>query len=344
MNDGSEPLINNERRKELDEFDSTKLGVKGLVDSGITRIPRIFHHPPESLRAGSDQTEANNQTELIPVIDLSGPDLDLVDRVREASAKFGFFQVVNHGLPVSLLDRLIAAVKGFHELPAAEKRRLYRRGSSGVGFNSNFDLFWSKAASWRDTLEIRQEVLEWDKEVKQLGERLMGLLSQGLGLSTDRLKDAAYLGRRTMVGHYYPYCPEPNKTMGISSHTDPGVLTVLLQDQMGGLQVKHQGKWLDLRPLHGALVVNIGDMLQMISNDEYTSGEHRVLANPSSNARTSIAVFFSSGLNENWYGPLPELVSPEKPALYRQFKFSDLFTRFLSKEIEANTMTNFFRL
>lgn len=360
MNDGNEPLINDERRKELDEFDNTKLGVKGLVDSGITRIPRIFHHPPESLTAGSDQTESNNQTELIPAIDLSGPDLDLVDRVREASAKFGFFQVINHGVPVSLLDRLIAAVKGFHELPAEEKRRLYRRATSGVGFNSNFDLFWSKAASWRDTLEIRlgptpvdpdaipevcrQEVLEWDKEVKQLGERLMGLLSQGLGLSTDRLKDAAYLGRRTMVGHYYPYCPEPNKTMGISSHTDPGVLTVLLQDQMGGLQVKHQGKWLDLQPLHGALVVNIGDMLQMISNDEYTSGEHRVLANSSSNARTSIAVFLSSGVNENWYGPLPELVSPEKPALYRQFKFSDLLTRFLSKEIEADTMTNFFRL
>uniref|UniRef100_A0A7C9AME8 Deacetoxyvindoline 4-hydroxylase n=1 Tax=Opuntia streptacantha TaxID=393608 RepID=A0A7C9AME8_OPUST len=157
MSNSNEPLIDDERRIELEEFDNTKLGVKGLVDSGITRIPRIFLHPPESLMTGSDELDPTSQTDLIPVIDLSGSEPDLVDRVREASAKFGFFQVVNHGVPASLLDRLIAAVKGFHELPPEEKCRNYRRETSGagVGFFSNFDLFWSKAASWRDSLEIR---------------------------------------------------------------------------------------------------------------------------------------------------------------------------------------------
>ncbi|KNA03274.1 hypothetical protein SOVF_210750 [Spinacia oleracea] len=54
-------------------------------------------------------------------------------------------------------------------------------------------------------------------------------------------------GGRVMVGHCYPYCPEPNKTGGIASHTDPGVLTVLLQNQFGGLQVKHEGKWVNVK-------------------------------------------------------------------------------------------------
>lgn len=361
----NEQPIHDERRKELEEFDNTKLGVKGLLDSGITRIPRIFHHPPETLVSGSPKPDPNNQSKLIiPVIDLSGPDADIVDQVRDAAAKFGFFQVVNHGAPISLLDRLIAAVKAFHELPAEKKRQHYLRGGSGgaggIGFSSNYDLFSSKAASWRDTLEIRmapspvdpanipdvcrEELLEWDKEVKQVGERLMGLLSQGLGLSSERLKGAEYMGRRLMTAHYYPYCPEPNKTVGVPPHTDPGVLTVLPQDQMGGLQVKHKGEWLHLEPLHGALVVNIGDMLQMISNDEYTSGEHRVIANPSSHARVSIPVFFSSAMNENRYGPLPELVSTEKPALYREFKFADFVTKFMSQGLERKSMVNFFRL
>jgi len=106
-------------------------------------------------------------------------------------------------------------------------------------------------------------VIEWDKEVKQLGERLLALLCQGLGLHADKLKEMSCSEGRVMVGHYYPYCPEPEKTVGIACHTDPGLLTVLLQDQVGGLQVKLDGKWVNVKSVHGALVINIGDLLQV---------------------------------------------------------------------------------
>ncbi|KNA25004.1 hypothetical protein SOVF_010540 [Spinacia oleracea] len=353
-----------DRHKELKEFDETKLGVKGLIDSGITKIPRIFHHPTETLFDHEPQQPNPHDDLIIPVIDLSGEHTDLVQQLRDASSKFGFFQVINHGMSISLLDRSIDAVKAFHELQPQEKMQVYRRGTvtagSGVGFYSNYDLFHSKAASWQDTLAVRlapvpvdpneipnvcrTEVIEWDKEVTQLGEKLMGLLSEGLGLSPDKLGGKSYLGRRTMAGQYYPYCPEPKKTIGIASHTDPGILTVLLQDQVGGLQVKYDGKWINLKPVHGALVVNIGDLLQIISNDEYKSGEHRVFANPFRTARVSMAVFFSPGIYENIYGPLPGLVAPEKPALYQQLKFSDLVKNFFSKELEGKSMTSYFRL
>ncbi|GMH01967.1 hypothetical protein Nepgr_003806 [Nepenthes gracilis] len=355
---GGEASATSERHYELKEFDDAKIGVKGLVDSGVTVIPRIFRHPPESLSDLKPLT--GSESARIPIIDISGLRSTVVEQIRSASSIYGFFQVINHGVPISLLDRLVNAVKSFNELPQELKAPYYRREmSAGVSFFSNVDLFLSKAASWRDTLQIRlgpvladstaipdicrNEVIEWDQKVKQLGESLMGLLSEGLGLSAQRLKDMSCLEARVMVGHYYPYCPEPDQTVGISSHTDPGVLTVLLQDLVGGLQIKYEGKWLDVKPVHGALVINIGDILQIMSNDEYKSVEHRVLANPLHEPRVSIAVFLNPSERENPCGPLPGLVSPQRPALYREFMISDFMKRFFTKELDGKTLTDFYR-
>ena len=81
-----------------------------------------------------------------------------------------------------------------------------------------------------------------------------------------------------------------------------------------------------------------------MSNDEYKSVEHRVLANPSNEPRVSIAVFFNSSAREALYGPFSELTSPEKPALYRQFTYNDYMTRFFTKELDGKTLTNYYKL
>ncbi|KAK8628280.1 hypothetical protein V6N13_063989 [Hibiscus sabdariffa] len=256
---------------------------------------------------------------------------------------------------------MIGSIRAFHEQPTDVKAKFYTRDiATGVNFISNVDLFLSKAASWRDTLQIklaptlpelenipevcRDEVVEWSLHSEALGERLMGLLSEGLGLDTDRLKNTTCLDARMMVGHYYPRCPQPDLTVGIASHTDPGVLTLLLQDHIGGLQIKHQGEWVDIKPVHGALVINIADILQILSNDEYVSVEHRVLANPSEEARVSIAVFFNPSAREALYGPFSELTSSEKPPRYRQFVYHDYMRRFFSKELDGKTLTNYYRI
>jgi len=82
---------------------------------------------------------------------------------------------------------------------------------------------------------------------------------------------------------------------------------------------------------------------QIISNEEYKSADHRVLANPSNEPRVSIAVFLNPGHREKLFGPLPELISAEKPSLYRDFTLNEFMTRFFKKELDGKSLTNFFR-
>lgn len=144
-----------DRLQELKNFDDAKLGVKGLVDSGITTIPRFFIHPPETLsdlkRPGAG---AGPESDIVPTIDLSGAEAELrssiVEKIGRASRELGFFQVVNHGIEVEVLERLIGGIKAFHEQPTEVKALVYRREmNTGVSFFSNVDLYQSKAASWR---------------------------------------------------------------------------------------------------------------------------------------------------------------------------------------------------
>lgn len=113
------------------------------------------------------------------------------------------------------------------------------------------------------------EILEWDAAARGLAREMMGMLGEGMGLEEGRLEKMSCLDGRVLACHYYPVCPEPDDTAGLVDHSDPGVLTILLQDQIGGLQVKKEGEdgewwWVDVQPVLGAVVVNVGDLLQVL--------------------------------------------------------------------------------
>ncbi|XP_028947851.2 1-aminocyclopropane-1-carboxylate oxidase homolog 1-like [Malus sylvestris] len=364
-------ITNDDRKSEVKAFDDTKEGVKGLVDAGITEVPRIFHQPPELddhyIKNSSSDSEASQFS--IPVIDLQGLELDsptkrneIVAKVGEASETWGFFQIANHGIPVDVLEEIKDGVRGFFEQDTEVKKELYTRDPlKPLVYNSNFDLYSAPATNWRDTFlcyvapnptkpedlpQVCRDILvEYSKHVMKLGKLLFELLSEALGLKPSRLNDMDCSEGLLILGHYYPSCPQPELTMGTSKHADNDFLTVLLQDHIGGLQVLHQRKWVDVPPVPGALVVNIGDLLQLISNDRFKSIQHRVQAN-CVGPRISVASFFCTGMlpSTKLYGPIKELVSEDNPPKYKETTVRDYVAYFNNKGLDGTSALSHFKL
>ncbi|KAL2483502.1 1-aminocyclopropane-1-carboxylate oxidase-like protein 1 [Forsythia ovata] len=146
-----------DRLSELKAFDETKSGVRGLVDSGITKVPRIFIQPQDS--PDRVTTTPRNIGLSIPIIDLDGVDKDpikykdIVDKIRDASETWGFFQVVNHGIPESDMEEIKNGVSRFFDQDNEIRKQYYTRDATKpVVYNTNFDLFTGIAANWRDTV------------------------------------------------------------------------------------------------------------------------------------------------------------------------------------------------
>ncbi|KAF7044715.1 hypothetical protein CFC21_053909 [Triticum aestivum] len=349
-----------ERLRALKAFDGTKAGVKGLVDAGVTTIPAIFHHPPDSL-ADAPHHHGHHQF-AIPVIDLAGlakPSgrASVVGAVRAAAETVGFFQVTNHDVPEPAMSEILAAVRRFNEEPAEAKAPYYSRDTERrARYQCNFDLFRSPTACWRDTLYMemapeppppeqippacRAIVPEYAGLVQRLGRTLFGLLSEAMGLRRGYLEEEAGCLEGLSVGcHYYPACPEPHRTLGNARHSDPSFLTVLLQDAVGGLQVlvdvdERRPAWVDVPAEACALVVNVGDYLQILSNDRFRSVEHRVVAN-TAGPRVSVACFFRADASTRVLAPIVAGGDGDGRARYRSTTVPEMLRHYGAKGLDG---------
>ncbi|KAF8014556.1 hypothetical protein BT93_H0392 [Corymbia citriodora subsp. variegata] len=305
-----------DRKKELEDFDATKAGVKGLLDAGATKIPKIFVRPTDEI--AEDDLNPTLSDAQIPLINLSQIQnaesrKEIVDRIHSASGEWGFFQLINHGIASSLMESMLNGVQRFNE------------GDPEV----SDDLDPSELPS-----ACREAAVEYIKQVRELVNLLLELLSEALGLKSQHLTEMECGNGCSFVCHYYPECPEPELTLGAKKHRDPSFFTILLQDQIGGLQVLHQDHWVSVNPIPGSLVVNVGGYLQMISNNRLKSVEHRVLANRTG-PRVSAACFVTGrmGLSEKVYGPIEELVSEESLPLHGEFRASEYVSLYQEKKL-----------
>ncbi|KAE8689875.1 LOB domain-containing protein 29-like [Hibiscus syriacus] len=322
----------NSLAEEMKAFLESKEGVKGLVDSGITKIPSFFIRPADSM----DATLAAPHLQ-IPEIDLKGFEgerrREIVDAIRDAAQTWGFFRMVNHCVPIPTMENMIDAIRQFHEQPQDVKKAWYSRNESGqrlTDCNTNI-----KAAAWRDTLalefpdgEINEQAIpqvcrkatsEYMKHMVQLKDTLSELISEALGLRRHYLASIKCMKRALIQCHYHPPCPQPELTLGTSTHTDPSFLTILLENNIDRLQVLHQDQWVNVPHRHGYLIANIGDFLQIVSNDKFKSATHRVLAG-SVGPRISAACCFAPmpALKDKPYGAAEELVTADNPPIYKR--------------------------
>lgn len=259
---------------------------------------------------------------------LTARDPTTVQEIRDACAEFGFFCIQNHGIDLDLQERLEHLSHQFFALPDETKLTLSmsRGGRAWRGFFPVGDELTSGkpdlkeglylgeelgpsdsrvARQWPlhganlfpDTVipELRPTVLEYFSEMTRLSHTLMEAISLGLGLPADFFH-ANYTARPTPLFRifHYPAITSENAEKfpwGVGEHTDYGLLTILKQDQIGGLEVQVNDTWISIPPVPNTFVCNVGDMLDFLSRGRYLSAPHRV-KNTSGKSRYSYPFFF----------------------------------------------------
>lgn len=165
-------------------------------------------------------------------------------------------------------------------------------------------------------------VVEYEEAMKKLAEKLTWLVLASLGISNQDIqwagpRDGGLQGACAALQlNSYPTCPDPDRAMGLAAHTDSTILTILYQNAISGLQVLKEGTgWVTVPPLPGGLVINIGDLLHILSNGLYPSVLHRVLVNRTQQ-RLSAAYLYGPPAGVK-ISPHPKVVGPSRPPLYR---------------------------
>jgi len=248
----------------------------------------------------------------VPVIDFRCSPVQLREDLARACAEWGIFHLVNHPIPAELTGRAASASAAFFKQSLPVKQALSRTLDNPWGYYDReltknlrdrkeiFDFGPDFDVPWPDfPAEFRAAVEAFASACYALGLELLGVLGEGLGTERERLRAAfePYHSSFTRL-NYYPVADAlahsdatPAGPLGISHHTDAGGLTLLLQDGVAGLQAYRDG-WRDIAPLPGALTVNIGDMVQVWSNDRFRAPLHRVRASVDRD-RYSIAYFLN---------------------------------------------------
>jgi isopenicillin N synthase-like dioxygenase len=293
-------------------------------------------------------------TDAVPVIDIaeleSSKSLAAIDA---ACRDWGFFQVTGHGINPEVIGDLSDAMRDFFRLPVEKKREVLRTADNPWGY---FDQELTKnTRDWKEVYDFGPpdgKLLEpqWPRHLpnfepairnyyvqcESLAYRLLSALSINLKLPPADLERHFGDSHTSFLRlNHYPACPTPaapeglttatDGYLGVNHHTDAGVLTLLLQDDQPGLQVFRDGRWHLVVPRSDALVVNIGDIVQVWSNDLYRAALHRVVTN-AQKSRFSVPFFLNPSYETN-YAPLPTMIDEKNPPRYRSINWREFRSR-----------------
>ncbi|KAJ0112808.1 hypothetical protein Patl1_01938 [Pistacia atlantica] len=277
-----------------------------------------------------------------------------MEKIQDACENWGFFELVNHGIPIEELDTLERKTKEhykkcmeqrFKELVASRALEGVQTEIKDMDWESTFFVRHLPESNINEISDLddeyRRVMKEFASKLEKLAEELLDLLCENLGLEKGYLKKTFYGSKGPTFGtkvSNYPPCPKPDLIKGLRAHTDAGGVILLFQDdKVSGLQLLKDGQWIDVPPMRHSIVVNLGDQIEVISNGKYKSVEHRVVTQTDGNGRMSIASFYNPGSDAVIY-PAPAVLekeAEEKKQVYPKFVFEDYMKLYAGLKFQA---------
>ncbi|XP_038886412.1 protein DMR6-LIKE OXYGENASE 2-like [Benincasa hispida] len=335
----------------------------------IAETPNLASIPSSYIFSGSPDDKTAPiamDNDSIPTIDFvlltSGtPDQrsKVVDELGKACRDWGFFMVINHGVAEKLREEMMECCEEFYDLTEEEKR-VYETEHvlDPIRYGTSFNPHVEKVFLWRDYLKImvhpnfhfpskplkfREISKEYCERVREMGRELMRGISESLGLERLDLERIVNWEEcsQILIANLYPPCPQPELAMGLSPHSDHCLLTVLLQNQIDGLQILHDHKWVNVNPIPNSFLVNTADQLEILSNGEYKSVLHRAVVNEKSK-RMSLAVAIGPSA-QTLVAPAPQLLLTHPP-LFKHIKYKDYLETMQSGKLHNKSTLDCVRL
>ncbi|XP_035540584.1 protein DMR6-LIKE OXYGENASE 2-like isoform X3 [Juglans regia] len=247
-------------------------------------------------------------------------------------------QVINHGVPESLMKAMVEACGEFFNLAEEEKQEFAGKHvldslRCGASINGSTDHVFF----WRDYLKFfahpnfhspskptgfREIALDYSTRTRKVAMELVKGISASLGLEEGYIEKALNmeLGLQIFISNFFPPCPQPELARGLPPHSDHALLTLLINNGISGFQLQRQGKWVNVNSIPNAFMVIFGDQMEIMSNGKYECAVHRATVNGKA-TRMSIAMLFGPAL-ETVVGPAPELVDNEtNPPAFTAMKY-----------------------
>ncbi|KAJ7980247.1 2-oxoglutarate (2OG) and Fe(II)-dependent oxygenase superfamily protein [Quillaja saponaria] len=314
------------------------------------------------------QVATLSQSSDIPIIDFSklsrgNKEISHMEilQLTAACEEWGFFQVINHGVDLNLLESIEKTAMDFFMLPLEEKQKYPMAPGTVQGYGQAFvfsddqkldwcNMFalgiepqyirdpklWPKRpASFSETVEV------YSKEVRKLCQNLLEYIAISLGLKGDVFENLFGVAVQAIRMNYYPPCSRPDLVLGMSPHSDGSALTVLQQGKGSsvGLQIFKDKKWVPVQPIHNALVINIGDSIEVLTNGKYKSVEHRAVTHNEKD-RLSIVTFYAPSYDVE-IGPMRELVDENNPCKYRRFNHGEYSKHYVTNKLQGKKTLDF---
>ncbi|XP_022685621.1 S-norcoclaurine synthase 1 isoform X1 [Setaria italica] len=309
--------------------------------------------------AAEEVISGRDISSAIPIIDLNkllDPQSSKEECAKLGSAcnQWGFFQLINHGVPDEVIHNFrngmaeffkqsLEAKKMYSQVPAVLKGMVstsFFSESQKLDWADMFYLMLRPSDSrnlrfWpRNPPSFRDSIDTYSSEAAKLVSCLLRFVAMDMGVEPESLLERFRGQPQSMRMTYYPPCKQAEKVVGLSPHTDGTGLTLLLQaNDVQGLQIRKDGKWVAINALDGAFIVNVGDILEILSNGRYKSIEHRAVVHPT-RERMSAAVFHQP-CKYATVGPLPELVKKDGEAFYNSIGYMDFITRFFAAKLDG---------